>query len=311
MGGIGTAGLQVHSPANPACLLRGLTIILHKRMLKLMSNSLKSSIEANTYVIPGEDAGQLQEVIESYRDKYEPFHAFEWFLVDGMISADWELRRLRMVETQLWQQGLAEGASLSDVFTKSLTLQRHKLATQRSYFRFRKEMLQILQEEDEAIKEMVRSDLLPEEEPEPGGVQDPEAGPGSPADGDSQAPPSELGSFLPKDVAREAPGPELGSFLPKDVVGEAPAPELGSFLPGDVAGEAPACPKIGFVPTRRCRRRGARVSLIGIRRLAARTTRHSGRRARPVASGCPVPGWLHRPAPGCGRPCARSRSGEK
>jgi hypothetical protein len=296
-------------------------------MLTLM-HSLKSSIDANTHVIPGEDAGQLQAVIESYQHKYQPFHAFEWFLVDGMISADWELRRLRMVETQLWQRELAEGGTLADVYTRNpvlLRVQRQNLAIQRSYYRFRKEMVEILKAEDEAIKGTDWSEFFREERP------DPEAGPGSPAAGDSQAPAPESGSFLPKDAASEAPAPELGSFLPNDVVGEAPAPELGSFLPKDVVGEAPApelgsflpkdvaseapapelgsflrkdlagkgaCPGIGFVPTKRCRRRGAagyqvgfvsssqrlergaRESLTGIRRLRARTTRRSGHRER-------------------------------
>jgi hypothetical protein len=64
-------------------------------------DALKSSIDANTYVIPGEDAGELQAVIEGYRDRFLPDNALERFLVDGMISANWELRRLRMVEMQL------------------------------------------------------------------------------------------------------------------------------------------------------------------------------------------------------------------
>ena len=85
-------------------------------------DALKSSIDANTHVIPGEDAGELQAVIQSYRDKFLPDNALERFLVDGMISADWELRSLRMVETQLWQRELAEGGSLPDVYTRSLVL---------------------------------------------------------------------------------------------------------------------------------------------------------------------------------------------
>jgi hypothetical protein len=44
---------------------------------------LKSSIDANTHVIPGEDAGQLQAVIQSYKDKFLPDNALEWFHVDG------------------------------------------------------------------------------------------------------------------------------------------------------------------------------------------------------------------------------------
>jgi len=166
----------------------------------------KSSIDANTHVIPGEDAGELQAVIQSYREKFLPDNALERFLVDGMISADWELRRLRMVEAQLWQRELAEGATLPEAYTRSLPLQRQKLATQRSYYRALKEMQQIIKAEDKAFKGVDWSDFFRGEEP------DPEGSPCSPAGGDSKAPAPESGSFLQKDVSSEGPAPELGSL---------------------------------------------------------------------------------------------------
>jgi hypothetical protein len=161
-------------------------------------------------------------VIQSYRDKFLPDSALERFLVDGMIGADWELRRPRMVETQLWQRELAEGGSLPEVYTRSLALvrlERQKVATQRSYYRALKEMQQIIKAEDEAFKGVDWGAYFSgAKEP------DPKGGPGSPAGGDSEAPAPELGSFLPKDAAREAPAPELGSFLPEDEASQAPAP---------------------------------------------------------------------------------------
>jgi hypothetical protein len=160
-----------------------------------------------------------------------------------------------MVETQLWQRELAEGGSLPDVYTRSLVLvrlERQKLATQRSYYRALKEMQQIIKAEDAADSGINRSAYFSgEEEPAP------EGGPGSPAGGDSKAPAPESGSFPPKDVAGEAPAPELGSFLPSDVAGEAPPARLGSLLARDVAGKGATCPGNGFVPAKRCRRRGA------------------------------------------------------
>jgi hypothetical protein len=154
-------------------------------------DTLKSGIDANTYVIPGEDAGELQAVIESYKDKFLPDNALERFLVYGMISADWELRRLRMVEPQLWQRELAEGGSLPEVYTRSLALvrlERQKLATQRSYYRALKEMQQIIRVEDEAHRGVNWSDYFSRDE-EP----DPEGGPGLPAGRDSEAPDPRIG----------------------------------------------------------------------------------------------------------------------
>jgi len=148
-------------------------------------DALKSSIDASTHVIPGEDAGELQAVIQSYRDKFLPDNALERFLVDGMITADWELRRLRMVETQLWQRELAEGGGLADAYTRNpllVRVQRQKLATQRAYYRALKEMQQITKAEEEAC-------FSGEQEP------DPKGGPCLPAGGDGQAPAPELGSL--------------------------------------------------------------------------------------------------------------------
>ena len=238
-------------------------------------------------------------MIQSYQDKFLPDNALERFLVDGMISADWELRRLRMVETQLWQRELAEGGSLPDVYTRSLVLvrlERQKLAVQRSYYRALKEMQQIIKAEDEAFKGVDWSGFLSgEEEP------DPKAGPCSPAGGDSKAPAPESGSFPPKDVAGEAPGPELGSFLPKDVASgapapklgsflakevgaRAPAPELGSFLPSDVAGEAPPATRLGSFPPASVESEVPACPVIDIPRLRAqRTRRGQGAVARIVS----------------------------
>jgi len=156
-------------------------------------DALKSSIDAKTHVIPGEDVGQLQAVIESYRGKFLPYNALERFLVDGMIGVDWELRRLRMVETQLWQRELAEGGSLADVYTRNpvlARLERQKLAVERSYYRALKEMPKIIKAEEEAARGVNWSDYSSREE-EPG----PEGGPCSPAGGESKAPAPELGSL--------------------------------------------------------------------------------------------------------------------
>jgi hypothetical protein len=136
-------------------------------------DALKSSIDA-THVIPGKDAGELRAAIQSYRDKFLPHNPLERFLVDGMITADWELRRLRMLETQLWQRELAEGGSLPEVYTRSLALvrlERQKLATLRSHYRALKEMQQIIKAEDEAFKGWTGATFSAKKGQSPKGVQ--------------------------------------------------------------------------------------------------------------------------------------------
>jgi len=99
------------------------------------SDAMKSSIDAKTHVISGEDAAELTAVIESYREKFLPDNALDRFLVDEMISADWELRRLRNIESQLWQRELAQGSNLADVYTSNqglVRVERRKDATQRA-----------------------------------------------------------------------------------------------------------------------------------------------------------------------------------
>jgi len=103
-------------------------------------NALKTGITAKSMVIPGEDAAELESLAAEYHRQFPAVTALERFLVDALVSADWQLRRLRRVEAQLWSNELAEAeGSLGQVFSRGsrafLLLQRRIDSTERSYYR--------------------------------------------------------------------------------------------------------------------------------------------------------------------------------
>jgi len=133
-------------------------------------DAMKSSIDAQAHVISGEDAAELTAVIESYREKFLPDNALDRFLVDEMIGADWESRRLRNIESQLWQRELAQGSNLADVYTSNqglVRLERRKDATKRAYYRKLKEMHRIIRAEEQAHQSIDWGDMFSQEAPDP------------------------------------------------------------------------------------------------------------------------------------------------
>src|SRR5690242_3574937 len=112
-------------------------------------NALKSGIDAKAQVIPGEDAAELEALARDYHQQWQPATPLECFLTDALIHADWQLRRLRRVEAQLWHneivdtrksfRGLNEEAPLGQVFDRAVDamtrLQRRIDSTERSYYR--------------------------------------------------------------------------------------------------------------------------------------------------------------------------------
>ena len=124
-------------------------------------NALKTGIHAQSLVIPGEDPEELQTLADGYHAQFPPATALERFLVDSLIQAEWQLRRLHCIEAQVWQHQLAnsespETPSLGSVFDAGRAvftlLQRRIDAAERSYFRALKE-LQRLQAAPSAVEE--------------------------------------------------------------------------------------------------------------------------------------------------------------
>jgi hypothetical protein len=116
-------------------------------------NALKSGIHAEAQIIPGENPAELEALSAGYYEQFHPASPIACFLVDTLIHADWQLRRLRRLEAQLWTSQLseikedAEDAPLGRVFVQSLDaftrLQRRIDATERSYYRALHELEQV------------------------------------------------------------------------------------------------------------------------------------------------------------------------
>jgi hypothetical protein len=119
-------------------------------------NALKSGIYAQAQVIPGEDAEELEALAASYQDDFLPETGPEWFLVDSMLRADWQMRRLQKIETRLWEQEIREAEDRAKAYQPNeavARLERRMDAVARSFFRALKEMKEIIAREREAEEE--------------------------------------------------------------------------------------------------------------------------------------------------------------
>jgi hypothetical protein len=68
-------------------------------------NALKSGIDAKSQIIRGEKAANLETLKTEYHDRFHPTTPEQRMLVDTLIDAEWLLRRFRVCEAQLWEQG--------------------------------------------------------------------------------------------------------------------------------------------------------------------------------------------------------------
>src|ERR1700680_1186704 len=66
------------------------------------SHALKSGVNTRPQVTPGEEAAAPEALAADYHQQFQPATPLECFLVDSLVKADWQLRRLRRVEAQLW-----------------------------------------------------------------------------------------------------------------------------------------------------------------------------------------------------------------
>jgi hypothetical protein len=120
-------------------------------------NALKLGINAQSRVIPGEDPTELDTLAESYREQFHPMTPVEVALLDSLITADWELRRLRKIQPKLW----SEDAFLDPDSKEAKRLSRfyRRLdTTERSYHRALKELnkysaARAAMEQEEAAKQ--------------------------------------------------------------------------------------------------------------------------------------------------------------
>jgi len=115
-------------------------------------NALKTGIDAKSQIIPGEDSAVLDALVAEYLQQFPPATPQERALIDMLVTAEWQLRRYRVVETQLWDYQmdsafqLNENCPLGHAFSRGdrafTRLQRLLDSAQRAYLRTLKELQQ-------------------------------------------------------------------------------------------------------------------------------------------------------------------------
>src|ERR1017187_1257385 len=66
-------------------------------------NALKSGIDAQAQVIPGEDPAQLEALLAEYQERFDTSVPERRMLVDTLVACDWLFRRLNRAEASFWQ----------------------------------------------------------------------------------------------------------------------------------------------------------------------------------------------------------------
>jgi hypothetical protein len=183
-------------------------------------NALKSGIDAESHIIPGEDLGDLDSLTRDYLEQFHPATAQERQCVDILVRADWQLRRLARADAAIWKYQmdsvfrLNEVAPMGQAFCrgeKSFTrLQRRTDAAERSYYR--------------ALHELERLQAArPQPSPPPQATQAPAASPQIGFVPQTTSPPTAAPEPLP---------PENRSAVTSAV---SPAPGLARLAPGPLA----------------------------------------------------------------------------
>ena len=128
-------------------------------------NALKTGIDAQAILILGEDKADLEALTADYYQRFAPATPETRCLVDIVIRAEWQLRRLSAVEAELWEhqieqlpgkEGYLRGHAFSLSDSLFARLQRRIDAAERSFYR--------------ALQELERrheSSGIPEPEPPP------------------------------------------------------------------------------------------------------------------------------------------------
>ena len=107
-------------------------------------NALKHGIDAKAIVLPNEDPAEYEALARDYHQSIRPRTPEEAFHVETMLRADWQKRRLQLVEADLYRTVLSESpgaalaaALLSDSPAAKLLarVQRQLAAFERAWFR--------------------------------------------------------------------------------------------------------------------------------------------------------------------------------
>ena len=81
-------------------------------------NALKSGIDSDSLLIFREDSSAIQILFRQYYDRHQPAIPEERTLVDTLARAEWMLRRLTRIESQVWDYQMAEMKKKSQLAEK-------------------------------------------------------------------------------------------------------------------------------------------------------------------------------------------------
>ena len=71
-------------------------------------NALRHGLSAETSVLPGEDPGEFQQLLDAFFDEHQPAGPTETLLVEQMAICAWRLRRMRSLETGLFNVRMSQ-----------------------------------------------------------------------------------------------------------------------------------------------------------------------------------------------------------
>ncbi len=93
-----TNGAKSHGPITP------------EGQAKSSQNSTTHGLGAKSIVLPGESNEEYQFLLDGYVDQFDPQGVVELELVENMAAAQWRLRRIRSIETELLSTELVRRA---------------------------------------------------------------------------------------------------------------------------------------------------------------------------------------------------------
>jgi hypothetical protein len=105
-------------------------------------NALRHGLTAAHLVIGPEDRAEIEQMLAEFRDEIEPKGPLQHALFDQLVSAAWNLRRVRRMETELCAAAQSYRDLLDDeqLQKKLDRLSRHHTRLERSFHRALKEL---------------------------------------------------------------------------------------------------------------------------------------------------------------------------
>jgi hypothetical protein len=172
-------------------------------------NALKSGIDAKSQIIRGEKTVNLEILKTEYHDRFHPTTPEQRMLVDTLIDAEWLLRRFRVVEAQLWEEGSLTSFKPND----EITLGQSYCQNSNQFTRLQRRIDTAHKNYRNALQELQRLQAEPTE-PEP----DPE--PETPTQTKQTVKPAN--GFVPETTPATIVNSEKDATLPLDNHGEEP-----------------------------------------------------------------------------------------